>query len=175
MENKEEEVKVEEIKEEKQEENLAEKIIPPHDVKSREVLDSDIDRVISDSKLLLDLCYTQIGDYIGAFAMHHSQITKDDPLNFFVTQKGEIIINPKIVRHVNYFTDSKEGCMTFPEKGITKVPRWHKIEVEFQTILQEDENKFKISNNLVESMSGHRAFEFQHEIDHGFAKYIYGK
>jgi peptide deformylase len=148
---------------------ILEKIVPPHNKKSRIVTDEDADKVVEATKILYEICT------VGAYAMHHSQIESEDPLNFFVTKDRKIIINPKILRHSNYFADSKEGCMSFLLKDRVTVQRWQKMEVEYQTIMVDPENKdkFKLSSVVKEDVSGKDSHVFQHEYCHGLAEYIY--
>ena len=139
------------------------KIIPPHHNKSREVTNADMFRIIEDCASMQAIVGGE------CIALAHAQIEDKDPLRFFVTKNGEVIINPKITRHVNYTVDSLEGCMTFPEnkKGVT-VQRWRKIDVEFQTIINGE-----LSEILTEQFVGLQSFMFQHEIDHFDGKYCY--
>jgi hypothetical protein len=163
------------VAEVKKEESLLLKLIPPHSVISRKVEEKDLERVIEDSVILYNLCHTKSEFYNGAYATSHPQIIKDDPLCFFVTQDRQIIINPVITRHSNYFKDSREACMTFLTEKPIMVPRWQKCEVTYQTIMVDpkDKEKFKLTEIIEESLSGHRAAEFQHEIDHQNCLYIY--
>lgn len=148
---------------------LLEKIVKPHNKKSRLVTESDLKSIIEDAKTLFEICL------IGAYAMHHSQINGEDPLSYFVTNQREIIINPVITRHSNYTTDSKEGCMSFLGMERTTVQRWQKMEVTYQTVMvdPEDSEKFILSSPIEESVSGRRSFIFQHEMDHGEGKFIF--
>ena len=150
-------------------------IVAPHSVKSREVLVEDIPRVVETSQALYLLCYEPNGLYARAFAMHHSQIDDKDPLDFFVTQDKRIIINPVIVTHSEYTKDHKEACMTFGHLPPVTVQRWQKIVVRYVTVMTdpEDEKKFVFSGSIKADLSGPDAFMFQHEMDHGQAKYIY--
>lgn len=151
------------------------RIVPPHNKKSRLVKKSDVNRVVEEAKVLHELCLTPHGLYQGAFAVHHSQIDATDPMNFFVTAEKRIIINPLITRHSNYTKDSNEACITFEMESLKTVQRWQKIEVEYLTIMldPEDKEKFKLSSLIQESLSGFDSFVFQHEVDHGQAKYLY--
>lgn len=151
------------------------KLVPPHDKKSRIVTNEDIDRVTEESKILHEICFTSNGLYKGAYAMHHSQIDDKDPLQFFVTADRKIIINPVVLRHSNYTVDSKEACMSFPSYPQVAIPRWQKMEVEYQTVMVDPDNKdkFKLSSKIQESLSGFISFIFQHEIDHADAKFIH--
>ena len=171
------EIRIEETNNREKKETVLDRIIqPPHTKISREVVESDITRIVDESKVLYEICYTQDGvKYFGALAMAHPQINSEDPLRLFVTAEKEIIINPVIKRHTNYTVDSEEGCVSFPGKARVKVQRWHKIEVEYQTIMvdPEDKNKFKLSSIIEEGLSGLDARCFQHEYDHLDAKYIY--
>lgn len=157
------------------EEEIKMRLVLPHDKKSRVVVDADLDKVVDAIRVLHEICFMDVGLFHGAYAMHHSQIENEDPMNFFVTMDRAIIINPVITRHSNYTVDSKEGCVSFADKPQITVPRWHKIEVEYVTIMTDPENKdkFKLSTIRKSNLSGHMAFIFQHEIDHGNAQFIY--
>jgi hypothetical protein len=163
---------VEEIQGEKK---ATDRLVPPHKNNSRLVTNDDMERLAEESKILYRICLEPIGIYNGAYAMHHSQIEDKDPLNFFVTQTREIIINPVIVRHSNYTKDSKEGCMSYPTLLQIIVPRWQKIEVEFFSVKvdPEDEKKFILSEKQIIKLSGRDAFVFQHEVDHANSQFIY--
>lgn len=143
----------------------------PHKKSSREVTEADVAKVIELSQEMIALCHKRYGLNAGAFAIAHSQIDDQDPLRFFVTHDGEIVINPKIVRHTNTPIKKLEGCMTFPMSKPIIVERWNKCEVEFQTI--EDG---KLTEATTQAVSGRTAEVFQHEIIH-FSEpfYIYEK
>ena len=151
------------------------RLVKPHSKKSRQVTDKDIKRVVEEAKILHEICFLPTGKYNGAYAMHHSQIDDKDPLSLFVTASHKIIINPVITRHSGYTVDSKEGCVTFPDKEQVVVQRWQKMDLDFVTIMVDPENekKFKLSSIMHGSLSGPEAFIFQHEIGHGDAEYIY--
>ena len=157
------------------EDSILNKLVKPHDKKSREAVEKDVETIVADSVTLYQLCFTGNGLYQGAYAMHHSQINDTDPIDFFVTHKRDIFINPKIVKHSSYLKDSKEACMTFADRPQTIVSRWQKITVTYQTIMVDPENegKFKLSSVIEVGMSGPESFVFQHEADHGQALYIY--
>ena len=163
------------IKVEIPKDSVLNRIVPPHSKESRQVTDKDIDRVVEESKILHQICFTPMGLYQGAYAMHHSQIDDKDPLSLFVTSDRKIIINPKITRHSNYTVDSKEACRTFSDQPQIIVQRWRKIEIDYQTVMvdPDDKDKFKLSSVQHESQSGFDAFVTEHEVDHGMAKYIY--
>jgi peptide deformylase len=148
--------------------NATKYYVKPHKKKSRLVLPKDIKRVLHDAKTLHSLCSMPVGIHSGGLAVAHSQITKNDPLNFFVIQNGEIIINPKIVRHTKHTIDSEEGCLSFPDLTRKTVQRWNKCEVQYQKI-----EGNRLSELISENLTGIRAKIFQHEIDHAECKYIY--
>lgn len=155
--------------------SASDRLVSPHEKKSRLVTDADVERVVEEAKVLYTLCLMPVGRYMGAFAVHHSQIDDKDPLNFFVLVNRDIIINPVILNHSNYFKDSLEACLTFADRQQVIVPRWQKCEVEYQSVMvdQNDSTKFKLSSIIQASLSGRDAWVFQHEVDHGEAKYIY--
>lgn len=151
------------------------RIVIPHKKASRLVTEADIDRVVAEAKILHAICFESSGIYKGAYAMHHAQIDDKDPLNFFVTSNYKIVINPVITRHSGYTVDSKEGCVSYSGEKQVVVQRWQKIETEYVTIMVDpnDESKFKFSSKIEEGFSGMDAKVFQHEFDHGQAKYIH--
>lgn len=162
--------------------DLASKIVAPHKIISRDVTESDIDRVITDSVILWKLCFEAVGLYQSAFAMAHPQIDDKDPLRMFVTVDRKIILNPVILRHSSYTVDSKEGCMSMTDKPIIVVPRWRKCDVEYITVMRDpavgvtgrpETYKLKLSDPIQEHIIGREAWVYQHEIDHLDGKYIY--
>ena len=87
-----------------------------HDKKSRHVTKKDISIILKDFEILYKLCFIEIGIHKGAFAIAHSQINDKSPLRFFVTNKKDIIINPKIINHTNYFVNSEEAIPNYELK-----------------------------------------------------------
>jgi len=157
--------------------DLLARMVLPHHIVSRSVQQDpeDIDRVVKDAVDLYRLCFNPTGLYNSAFAMAHPQIDDKDPLRFFVTAEKKIIINPTIIKHSGYTVESREGCMSMPELKMIMVPRWHKCEVEYKTIMTDptDDKKFVLSGWLEDSLSGQTSFIWQHEIDHLNGRYIY--
>lgn len=143
------------------------KIIDPHKKVSREVTEKDIKSVITIAADMAEFCKNPIGNQREILALAHQQIEKKDPMRFFVTQYGDIIINPEITRHTNSTVDSREGCVSFPNEPSIIVQRWNKCEVKYQKI---EDNKLTLCG---EKLSGQEAKMFQHELDHLDAKYIY--
>lgn len=137
-------------------------IVPEHRLKSRPVKEADVPRVLADVEEMKKLFTKE------TLAIAHPQVDDKDPLAFFLTAEGEIVINPWITRHVNYFVESIEGCMTYPDRRGIVHPRWHKIDIECQTIV--DGKLSDIENTTV---SGKDAFMIQHEIDHLNGIYCY--
>lgn len=157
---------------------IIDRYVKPHKKIAREVEAQHFELVIKEAPVLHQLCHTKRGLYQNALAMAHPQIESRNPLRFFVTAEGEIIINPKIVRHTQTSVDSSEGCFSFPDKPRVIVQRWHKCEVEFTKLglgfSQEDwALAIKGEGFCLEPLSGKRAFMFQHEIDHLNGGYIY--
>lgn len=148
---------------------LTTKIVPPHKMVSREVVEADLPRVFEEADALYRLCFTPQGIYSSAHAMAHPQIDDKDPLRFFVTVIGEVIINPKIVKHSDFAVDSKEACMSFPDREQIIVPRWNVIDVEFQTLTKDR----KLSDVMRKTVSGKVSKIFQHELGHMQGHYIY--
>lgn len=157
------------------ESDILKKIVEPHKTKSRKVVEKDIETIVKDTVLLHKLCLGDSDQYIWAYAMHHSQINNKNPLNFFVGVDREIVINPVVTKHSSYTKDSKEACMSFRGMEPVIIQRYQKMEVEYQSIMVDPDNKdkFKLSSIIKESVSGKRAAIFQHEMDHADAKFIY--
>jgi peptide deformylase len=84
------------------------------------------------------------------------------------------VINPKIANRTKVPVDSREACMSFPDRKSIIVPRSHKIIV---TCVLTDQAA--IGDHLVAQsftrmeLSGRDAMVFQHEIDHMDGKYIF--
>ena len=147
---------------------LTDLYVSAHDNISEKVEEHHIQRVINDAKNMLKLCFMPVGTKAGGYAVAHQQITKK-PLTFFVTKHGDIIINPKIIKHTNHTVDHEEGCLTFPNNLPVIVQRWHKCIVKFKTLNDEKE----LTNWIEKDVSGMEAYIFQHEIDHFNCKYVY--
>jgi peptide deformylase len=140
------------------------KIIDAHRKISRKVKSEDMSVIMSLRNEMFMLCFKNIGNYKGAYAVAHCQVKKINPMRFFVTREGKTIVNPKIVRHSGYMVDSFEGCLSYPLRNQVMVQRYRKIEVEY---LDKDFKK------KVAHLSGQEAFVWQHEIDHFDGKHIY--
>lgn len=141
--------------------------VAPHNKPSREVMPEDIDRVLSEGEVMYNLCIIPRGGAAnGAEAVAHMQIENDDPLAFFVTRRGEFVVNPKIGRTTNYYVDKDEGCMSFPAEPTKRVQRFHKVDVTFQTLVNGPEGKPVLSDAKTVGLSGHGAQVFQHECAH---------
>ena len=136
--------------------------VPWHTKLSRTVTSEDIPRVVKEAMILGELCHTANGIYGGANAVAHPQIDDQDPLRFFVSSSGEIIINPVIIRHTKVPVDSVEACTSFPTKEPKTVQRFHKIGVRFKQLTLEKE----LSPLREEDFSGPEAKAMQHEIEH---------
>lgn len=143
--------------------------VRPHKKLSRIVRPEDMERVLSDSNILFNLCFIQHGAYPAALAMAHPQIDNKDPLRFFVTADKRIIINPLITDHTQVAVQLVEACMSFPTLAPIKVDRYHKITASYTEINAAGE---KIERKDVK-MSGREAQMFQHEQDHFNCHYIY--
>lgn len=141
--------------------------VDPHNIKSVEVTEADIPRVIADSKIMLKLCFRKDQYSGGGLAVAHQQITRK-PLRFFVLKEGVTIINPVITEKKNK-TKSMEGCLSFPLKAHKLVKRYNDITIEYRKLVDGRMSNIK----RVEEISGQIAFVFQHEIDHMDCKYIY--
>ena len=152
-------------------------IIPPHKVKSREVMPGDYDRVAKDAAEMLDIMeyLVQKGVWANIAALAHAQVTDQDPLRFFVLRPAMakelewthpvIIVNPMFTPQ-SYATlkTEYEQCVTFPKVAKTKTLRYYKGKL-----------KFLGENEIIEDVvKGKLAQICQHEIDHFYARYIYG-
>ena len=142
-------------------------IIKPHKINSVECQTQDIPRIKKDGEQMIKLCFRPIGKYKGGFAVAHPQVTASNPLRFFATKNGSIIINPKIVRHTEHQINHKEGCLSFANNEMTNALRWYKCEVEYFVI---EGNDFVKKTENLKDMD---AYIFQHEIDHFDSVYIY--
>jgi peptide deformylase len=146
----------------KEAQELMNKIVAPHSTVSKPVTQDDVDYVLADAQHLVDLCFMSNGLYATAYAMAHPQIETHNPLRFFALASGVVVCNPVITRHTKHPVDSLEGCMTAPHIPKKMVQRYHKIEVDFQTI---DDDKKLTEVHHVE-LQGPQAKVWQHEISH---------
>lgn len=158
---------------------LLERYVEPHKNVSRWVTDADVERVVKDAQDMLDLCTIPRGVYGNAEAIAHSQIDGKDPLRFFVTKTGLVVINPVIVSHSEHTIVRSEGCMTYPSDPIKHdVKRYNRIVVRYQVLVSEgegDDKKPKISDPHEVPYKGAASCMFQHEIAHLNGHYIYDK
>ena len=162
-------------------------IIKPHKNISRPVITREEIEMIPNIALKMDnLMFELLREkkFKKIFAIAHPQVEKDNPLRFFMLCRynqqivdndrygfrSYIIINPIITRHSNYANKLTEGCLSFQKEGDVKIDRWHKIEVNYQTI--DHENKGGLLENRI-SLSGIPAEIVQHEIDHFDCRYIH--
>ena len=129
-------------------------------------------RILEDVEGMYYLLSQKHGLYKGGLALAHCQITNRDPLRFFVTNGGEVIINPVITNHTRHTSKKKEACLSYPNKETIQKDRYNKIEIEYQD-LEHDESGFKISDIKEKSLSGVEAQVYQHEIDHFNAVYCF--
>lgn len=158
-----------------EEEELLKFYVKPHAKISREVEEKDLQKVLEDGEKMYKLCSIKRGLFPSALAIAHQQINDSDPMRFFVTCNGDIMINPVIIRHTNQPIEDLEGCMSFPYDMPVKVPRWYKITAEYITVDEEalENGIYKFGNKVTAKLKGIEARYFQHEIDHLNSKYIY--
>lgn len=149
--------------------DLLERYVAPHTKVSREVTQNDVGRLLNEAEIMHKLCFTPRGKYPSALAIAHPQIDDKDPLRFFVTLTGEMIVNPVIKNTTKVTVDNVEGCMSYPEKDTKKVQRHNVIDLDYQTILKNGE----LSEVMSTTYTGKLAKIIQHETDHLNAKYVY--
>lgn len=146
--------------------------VEPHNKISREVTEADLKRVLADSEKMWALCNIKRGIYPSAIALAHPQIDDKDPLRFFVTCNGDVVINPVITRHTNSTKKDIEGCLTFQMDMPIQKERWYKIEAEHLTIDISGDG-LKMGPMVLAKLKGFEARFFQHEVDHLNGIYIY--
>jgi len=134
-------------------------------------MEEDVERVLAAAMGMAGLCHAQIGGYQGGLAIAHPQIDDKDPLRFFVTSEGQIIINPMITRHTGHKRPCKEGCLTFYFHPPEFVGRYYKCEVSYRTITDKEE----LSEIKHKKIKGLEAQMYQHEINHLDCQYVYDK
>ncbi len=130
---------------------------------------SDMERVKTEAAILYKLCFAKSGKYPGAYAVAHTQICDNDPLNLFVVQNGDIIMNVKITATRAPFVYEEEGCTSFGDKDRISVGRWNKIEATFQTF---DKETLAVVTKKAK-LKGIEARIFQHENCHLQGENIY--
>lgn len=147
-------------------------IVQPHRLVSRPVQESDIPRVLEDLPKLKAVLDNPLQGRVYC-AVAHCQVTDKDPLQFFLAEPGrfkyDLIINPEIMRATKAQVDSKEACISYPDKPPITVQRSHKLTLHYQTY---EEGKLV---SVREDCNGAAAKIAQHEIDHFEARYIYDR
>lgn len=147
-------------------------LIPPHKVKSRPAKnDADIERIRKDAETMKMVLKGPLGIWNIGYSIAHSQITNKDPLCFFVTREGEIIVNPVITRHTKAEIPQTEGCLTFhwSDCKALQVPRFHKAQITCYKLTSTGYEEYE------GEVTGLIAQIFQHEIDHFNGIYYYDR
>ena len=142
--------------------------IKPARYLSRIVLEKDMARIREDAPVMHAACNKPYGIFSRGFAVAHSQVTDEDPLRFFVTRQGVIVVNPTIVRHTSVPVLKDEACLSFPHNQPIHVKRFYKCEVTFNCIEQG-----QITERRSKTIKGLEAQVWQHEIDHFNGIFIY--
>lgn len=165
-------------------------LVAPHGYKSRDVKDSDIDRVKDNAQQMVILAGAMIMRKMAVeiYAISHPQVDGRHPLRFFTfcpqsktvrdnikeLDNSMVILNPRIVRHTGVSVQKDEGCVTF--LGLPNVPvqRYNKIEVEYQSLERDPvTQKLTMTPFKHKSFAGVMAQIFQHEIDHFEGIYVH--
>lgn len=141
------------------------KIVEPHRKISRHITIDDkvrVEQVAEYMKAWMQKKYACVG-------LAHPQFDDIDPLAFFISleENGRIICNPKIIFGSSVMKQSKEGCMTFPDKDQIWHNRHIAITVEYEVF------KGKRMIKKRKTVTGFLAIVYQHEIDHLNGKYCY--
>lgn len=129
--------------------------------KSRPVLPADVAFIKEIRKTWQKICQSPAGKFPHAYAIAHVQVEDSDPMRAFVTHLGDVIMNPEIIEQSEKVFH-KEGCMTWPFRGIVKTRRFNVIKVKYE-VLKADKEEVE---NVEEELKGLDAFIFQHEIGH---------
>lgn len=116
----------------------------------RPVTDEDVPRILEAGQEMIDLCFMPYGKYLGSLIITHTQIEDKDPLNFFVVNSGEVIVNPKVVKHTEKPVDKMISSNVKPFADPKEVPVYNKIEIEYQSISTEK----KLTKVKTQSLSG---------------------
>lgn len=152
--------------------SLLDRFVPMHDKPGRVVTEDDLSRLMNEAEAMHRLCFTPSGLYPSAHAIAHTQIDDQDPLAFFVTVTGEVIINPRIISHTKMPVETSEGCMTCPDRKPIKVKRYNVINVEFQSVTKKDDT-FSLSPLQTKEFTGKVSRVIQHETAHLLGHCIY--
>jgi len=148
------------------------KILETHpEIKSREVLLGDSQRLLQYAKEMHKLCFEPIGMYPGGEAVAHVQVAGKDPLRFFVKKDGTIYINPVITSQKQKYKH-REGCLSFANESPVEVERYNLIEVEF-VLAHITAKQIVTDGGQKGRFSGKDAAIFQHEIEHFDLDLIY--
>jgi len=136
---------------------------------SRRVEPADYDLIKEIAGEMIELCRKPLGNYPFAFAIAHCQVNLDDPLCFFVTNDGRVIINPIIVGWGEKTIIEAEGCYSYAFRPTKKMKRWSKVFVDYQYMSPNGE----VQQERAKVFEGDWARVFQHEIEHFKGMAIY--
>ncbi len=166
---------IKKVEEKKEPANLLELYVKPHKKVSREVTEADVEKVKALVPIIAKLCNMPHGVHPGAIAISHAQIDDKDPMRFYVTYDGFVVINPVIANHTKFLLQMDEGCTSFPNKGNKRVGRYRKIELDFQTLVGSSEDKDKMTLSMVKHVDLKKVHAqlAQHEIGHMDGNCIY--
>lgn len=150
---------------------LAKEYVEPHNKKAREVTEKDLVRVMSDSKVMHEMCLVGRADYTTAYAIAHTQVNDEDPLAFYVTIDGQVIINPVITNYTKQLIDRMEGCMSYPAEPMKIVLRFNKVTLQYQTITYKEKDGVPVGDptltpEVVSKYESKEAQVIQHELTH---------
>jgi len=137
--------------------------VAPHSKVARLVKEGDLPRVMADAEKMLEICFNGRGMYPSAFSVNHAQIDDQDPLRFFVVNNGDIIVNPVIVGHTNFLEDKKEGSLSHPVELMKKVPRFNKVDLQFQLIEMVEGGDPKLTEPITTKYNGRYSEIIQHQ------------
>lgn len=140
---------------------------------SRAVTEADMERVAHDADIMVDICREPRGKYPNAYALAHCQVNHEDPLRFFVTIDGRVIINPKIIEKHGEKQQNLEGCYSFPHRCERKISRHMKIFASYSELRRNKKGELEVKETKRKEFVEDWARVFQHEIDHFNGKAIY--
>lgn len=129
---------------------------------SRPVGEADFDMIKEAAEDMIELCRAPLGQYPFAFALAHCQVNHKDPMAFFVTHDGRVIINPKIVGYSIECVKEKEGCYSYAFRAPKIMRRRAVVYVDYQFMGADG----SVNQARARRFSGDWARVFQHELDH---------
>lgn len=149
-------------------------IIQPHRQPSSKV--NSMAEIMEDVNAMSRLLNKELPQNNQGYALHHSQVVKENPKNFFVIHRHmrPMFQGYSMIANVRLIDRSdprafKERCLSYPFRKEKNTKRYYRIVITCE--VEHDLGGILRTTEL--ELQGIAAYIVQHEIDHGKGKFIY--